>query len=272
MKDLIKDTKKQLPEMPEFKFAIRSPLPNTFLPTRAEPLATGWDVKAAWNNDDLDKPIDKYKYMESKYSLLNVDEKEFTLFESKSSNVIYKVKEIITKKATKAKPTTITLEIISGFIPSGEFVKIPLGFKILAPEGWWIELKPRSSTFAKKQCHSLYGTIDNGFYNELVFALQYLPPNNLYYHNHNMRLNSSNGCCGDQETSYYLNEDEIHQDYLEVSMGEAIAQIIPVKLQHMDVSEISNEDFDLLVKKQQNKVKSQFGNVRDGGIGSTDKK
>ena len=53
---------------------------------------------------------------------------------------------------------------------AGRYVKIPLGFRILAPQGYWLKLNPRSSTFAKKSLHSLYGVLDNDFRGSVVFA------------------------------------------------------------------------------------------------------
>ena len=90
---------------PLFKFALREDLTadKRFLPTRATPRSSGWDVRCAQENRE---PL---------------------------------------------------------VIRPGQYVRIPLGFRILPPTGWWLELKPRSSTFAKKFLNSLYGTIDNDF-------------------------------------------------------------------------------------------------------------
>lgn len=166
---------------PVFKFALREDLKDykNFLPTRGEPQATGWDVRAAMR-----------------------DKKSLTIF-------------------------------------SGEYVKIPLGIRGFCPPGWWYELKPRSSSFAKKGLHALYGTIDETFENELIFAAQFLPP-----------MRESDG------------KIEFYQSKIVIDFGEAIGQIVPVKRQEMEVEEISNEDYEKLCL-QRNGVRGK------GGFGST---
>jgi dUTPase len=159
--------------LPQFKFAIREDLEDTgdlFLPTKAEPTATGWDVRASIRGG-------------------------------------------------------VTL------LP-GMYIKIPLGFRAFCPEGWWFELKPRSSSFAKKSLHSLYGTIDQDFSLEVLFAAQYNPENS-------------------NATS----------PKLRIEFGEAIAQIIPVRRKEMMVEKISNQEFDSLCAIR--------NSVRKGGFGST---
>ncbi len=111
---------------------------------------------------------------------------------------------------------------------------IPLGFRAFCPEGWWYELKPRSSTFAKKNLNCLYGTIDETFNKELMFCCQFIP---------NAKLSGS--------------MDEI----LQINFGEAIGQIIPVKRQEMEVEHISDEELERLYVER--------NAVRDGGFGST---
>lgn len=159
---------------PIFKFAIREDLKDcgiNFLPTKGEPYATGWDVRAALMHRE---------------------------------NIVIK---------------------------PGEYFKIPLGFRILLPEGWWIQLHPRSSSFTKKYMHNLIGIIDEHYSQEVLFAGQYCPT-------------------------------ESAQPLI-INFGEAIGQIIPIKRQDMSVQIISNDEYDDFCKHR--------NAVRSGGFGSTDK-
>jgi dUTP pyrophosphatase len=126
-------------------------------------------------------------------------------------------------------------------IRTGEIVKIPLGFRTFCPPGWWFELKPRSSTFAKKQLHCLYGTIDEDYEGELILAAQFLP--NLLGYYDNCAFGSG----------------------LEINFGDAIGQIIPVKRQEMITMKISNDEFDTICKLRN-------AGRGAGGFGSTDGK
>ena len=101
-------------------------------------------------------------------------------------------------------------------IQPGEYVKIPLGFRVFAPPGWWLELRPRSSTFGKKHLHALYGVIDEDYEGENVFAC-HLPKSELPLH---------------------------------VEYGEAIGQIIPVRRQEMKVELVSEEEYKHLVTER----------------------
>lgn len=114
----------------------------------------------------------------------------------------------------------------------GKYVKIPLGFRVLAPPGWWLELRPRSSTFGKKQLHCLYGVIDQDYAGECLLACQYIP------------------------------DIEAMGKDLVIEFGEAIGQIVPVKRQEMTVQAISNSDYDT----EYNKMNYKRG---AGGFGST---
>lgn len=167
-------------ENPTFQFALREDLKDDkrFLPARAEPLATGWDVRAAMPDQE---PL---------------------------------------------------------FIYPNEYVKIPLGVRAFCPPGWWYRLVPRSSSFTKKYLHALYGTIDEAYPEELVFAAHYLPAPRW--------------------------EKGVSLPYsLKIEFGEAIAQIIPVRRQEMDIQEVSNVDIDNLYSERKA--------VRTGGFGSTSK-
>lgn len=164
-------------EIPRFLFALREDLKDNkeFIPSRAEPHATGYDVCAAQSDR----------------------------------------KDIILR--------------------AGQYIKIPLGFRAYCPPGWWYKLVPRSSSFAKKSLHALYGTIDETYENELVFACQYLPD-----------IKS-------------LSTD------ITIKFGDPIAQIIPEKRVDMDVTQISNEEYDSMCKER-NGVRGK------GGFGSTTEK
>lgn len=116
----------------------------------------------------------------------------------------------------------------------GQHVKIPLGFRAFLPDGWWYEIKPRSSSFAKKHLHCLYGTVDEHFALEAVLACQYIP--------------DINGMGKD----------------LTIEYGEAIAQIIPRQRQEMIVEQVSNEEIEMLYSNRPTE--------RKGGFGSTDRK
>lgn len=129
-----------------------------------------------------------------------------------------------------------------------EYVKIPLGFRIFCPDGWWLELKPRSSSFAKRNLHALYGTIDSSFEGEAVFACQYIP---------NKVTVSSRLVFQPDEV-----ESEINSPYLTIEFGDALGQLIPVKRQEFIVAEVSNEQYDAMCKERN-------GTRGTGGFGST---
>ena len=105
---------------------------------------------------------------------------------------------------------------------SGQYARIELGFRTIPPPGWWIDLRPRSSTFAKKSLHYLIGTLDFSWRGENAYACQYIPD-----------INS-------------LGKD------LTLEFGEAIGQIIPVRMQDMMVQGISNEEYDEFCKTETN--------------------
>lgn len=168
---------------PVFKFALREGLDDSFLPTKGTPLATGWDVKAAWEDGEAHE------------------------------------------------------------LRCGEVVKIPLGIRCFAPPGWWFELRPRSSTFAKKNLHCLYGVCDEDYSGMIMLAVQYLP--------------TPAPKLGDIFQTYCLKVTNI-------DFGESLGQIVPVRRQEMLVEKVSQEELEALVAERKDTRGS-------GGFGSTSK-
>ena len=115
-----------------------------------------------------------------------------------------------------------------------EYVKIPLGFKCIIPENFWFFLVPRSSTFAKKHLHCLYGTVDQDFEKQWFFAGQYIPRN-----------------------------DFTNEPHLGVAYGDRIAQIILLPRYDFEAVAIDSSEFAKLSKERASKRGEGFGSSGD---------
>ena len=161
---------------PEFSFAVSEELnflgeeKSIFLPTKADPEATGYDVRCAHRHGVIIEP-NKYCF-------------------------------------------------------------IRLGLRMLAPPGWWLHLNPRSSSFCKKNLHTLCGVIDETYEGHIIYACQWIPEGPLY-------------------------GDEV----LKINFQDRIGQLIPVRREEMLVKEVSNDE----IEKRYKERSAQ----RTGGIGST---
>lgn len=117
-------------------------------------------------------------------------------------------------------------------LANGWYTKVPLGFRVLSPYGWWLKLVPRSSTFIKKNIHALYGVIDETYENEVAFCGQFI---------------------------YDIKTKDFGVS--SISFGERIGQLIPVRREEMIVKRVSSDEFDQLCAIR------EAG--RGGGFGST---
>jgi dUTP pyrophosphatase len=112
-----------------------------------------------------------------------------------------------------------------------EYALIPLGFRVLIPDGFWLELRPRSSSHAKKHMNCLYGVIDVLYENCVYFSTQYLPSEN-------------------------------DPKELVINFGDKIGQLVPVERLDMNVNCVSNEELDFLFSERN-------GERKTGGFGSS---
>lgn len=137
-----------------------------------------------------------------------------------------------------------------------ETAKIPLGIRGFCPDGWWYKLVPRSSTFGKKNLHCLYGTVDEDYEGELIFACQYIPKLELdYQFNHGS---------GDRRKNEVVEWNESFKQTLTIDFGDALGQIIPEKRQNAQMVQVTNEELDALFA-------TRNGKRGTGGFGSTGK-
>lgn len=143
-----------------------------------------------------------------------------------------------------------------------QHVRIPLGFRGFCPEGWWYGLKPRSSTFAKKNLHALYGVVDESYEGELIFACQYIPEFEIKTTLVEVPIDPPIEWMDSKST--FVSKTIIDGKQLKIEFGEAIGQIIPIKRQDMTVEHITNEEYDSLCKARN----FERGT---GGFGSTGK-
>lgn len=132
-----------------------------------------------------------------------------------------------------------------------EQVKIPLGIRGLCPDGWWYEIRPRSSSFAKKNLHALYGVVDETYEGELIFACQYIPVLRVLDFQSGLEI-------------FGAFERWTHLPELTINFGDAVGQIVPVKRQEMNVMEINNTTLEA-------EYASRNGKRGAGGFGSTGK-
>jgi dUTPase len=126
----------------------------------------------------------------------------------------------------------------------GRYAKIPLGIKCIAPKGWWLELRPRSSTFTKLNLHCLYGVVDEDYEGQIFLAVQYIPP----------FRTESNGA--------YAVLGEGEEEVLKIKKGDRVGQIVPVKRHEVIFSHVTEEEFEVA----RNERAFDRG---DGGFGSS---
>lgn len=140
-----------------------------------------------------------------------------------------------TRSEPEASGWDVRCAVLGGVeLRDGCFYKIPLWFRSFCPPGWWAELNPRSSSFIKRNLHSLYGKIDETYPNEWFFLCQYIADASLI-----------------QNANYPQR----------IEFGDRIGQVMPVRRQDMVMEIISNDVMDAEITNR--------NATRKGGLGST---
>lgn len=149
----------------------------------------------------------------------------------------------------RGEPTATGFDV-RAYLPGGSIellptqkAMIPLGIRAMCPSGWWLELRPRSSTFAKKHLLSLYGVIDQEFEGNIMFACQYMP-----------ELKPLDAGIIAAASGY--------PDRLVINHGDAIGQLVPVQRSEMNVVQVSAAEYAFACKERN-------GQRGAGGFGST---
>jgi dUTP pyrophosphatase len=108
-------------------------------------------------------------------------------------------------------------------IGAGCYKLIDTGLRMIAPLGFWAELRPRSSTFTKLHLNVLNGVIDNNYTGSIRVACQWLP-----------------------DACKLLKEGSKQK----IAFGDRIAQIIPHRLEPISVVKIDEETFQKLAEEK----------------------
>ncbi len=137
-------------------------------------------------------------------------------------------------------------------------VKIPLGFRAFIPSGWWFKLVPRSSTFTKKQLHCLYGTIDESYEGQWLFAAQYIP--SIEFSPDDIQIRDTPD--GTRNNYFSFLKEVCEKNILHIEHGEKVAQIIMQPRYRFTPAATTDDEFSNLVKHRD-------ADRGAGGFGST---
>ena len=143
-----------------------------------------------------------------------------------------------------AKPGDAGMDICAAeeiTIEPGETVIVQTGLKLAIPEGYELQVRPRSGVSYRTplRISNSPGTIDSGYRNELGIII----------------TNTSPVCCSQEEGLYNLEEVGNKVGAYRISKGDRIAQIVLQVVPRILLTQVSSV--------------SDIGNDRKGGFGST---
>lgn len=147
-----------------------------------------------------------------------------------------------------ANPSDAGMDVCSAediIIKPGETVIIPTGLKFAIPEGYEIQVRPRSgiSLNTPLRLSNSPGTIDAGYRNELGILMNNISPVNGNLPASDQSSHFTLGSKGNQKGSYIVRK------------GERIAQLVLAEVPRMNLKRVESV--------------SEIGTDRGGGFGST---
>lgn len=147
----------------------------------------------------------------------------------------------------------------------GETKLISLGIRCFCPPGYWLEVRPRSSSFLKKNLSFLYGVVDEDYEGIIKVAAQYTPFIDFENADEVLYINYGNSMYKFANKIIQFFSLFVKNNSLKLTKGEKIAQLIPHKVNQISVEGISNKEYAKLCQER--------GMARgEGGFGSTTEK
>lgn len=125
---------------------------------------------------------------------------------------------------------------------------LPLGIKAIIPAGYWLEVRPRSSLFAKKGFVALDGVIDEDYTGEIKLAVQMFSKDVLEDYLKDRQFGSE--LIPQSLENCELKQISDTESFLGLKHKERIAQLILHKKNTFEANLVSDDEFEKLAEEK----------------------